>query len=203
MAQPGQRILDDAQHKRYHDLYMKECRKPMDCVPIMMNEFPGLVVTPKQLGDYASERHWAKRRKALIGKAERRASQIVRVMADNLAKQKLAASEQHKAFLERSASIGAKALVKAESMIENVGSARDLASAVNAAAKSAEIYRKAMGLDGEKGASLASTSGHTFVFNFATAPGSPFAPKPVDVAVTEAKDDDTSDESEGSDEPSS
>lgn len=188
---PVLRLLDDAQHKRFHDLYMREARKPMECVPILMNEFPGLTVTPKQLGDYACERHWAKRKKALIGKAERKASQLVNVMANNIAKQKLELQEQHKAFLEKSATLGAKVLEKAETMVSNTNSARDLSSAANAAAKGIEIYRKAVGLDGEKGGANLGSAGHTFVLNFARAPGSPFAPKPVEINVSDSPTNET------------
>lgn len=192
MAAP--RILTDAQHRRYYDIYMKEARSPMECASILMAEFEdeGLQVTPKQLSTYAYERKWSSRKKALLSKAERKASRMVNQMAENLAKQKLGLAEQHKTFLEKQATVGAKALEKAERLVETAPNARDLSSAVNAAAKGAEMFRRAVGLDGEKG-SLGG-AGNTFVFNFARGEESPFAKQVINVQAEEIDDQDDGDD---------
>ena len=170
---PVERLLDDAQHARLYDLYMREARSPSDCSAVLMAEFDGLEINARQISTYAHGRHWGKRKKALINKAERKANRLVNVMAENIAKQKLSIQETHKDFLEKAASVGGKALQKAETFIERSSNARDLSSSVNAAAKSIEIYRKAVGLDDAPNGSLAG-NGHTFVFNFARSPESPF-----------------------------
>jgi hypothetical protein len=180
---PGVRLLNDEQHQRLYDLYMREARSPSDCVPIMMSEFEGLKITPRQITNYVQQRKWSKRKKALLSKAERRASKLVHKMAESIAQRQVTVAEKHQAFLEKSASVGAKILTKAEAIIDTTGNARDLASAANAAAKGIELYRKSVGLDGEgKSGSLAG-SGSTFNFNFINSPGSPFAPKQNEIAV--------------------
>jgi|GEM_PF-6440413 len=192
---PGVRLLNDEQHQRLYDLYMREARSPSDCVPILMSEFDGLTITPRQITNYVQQRKWSKRKKALLSKAERRASKLVHKMAESIAQRQVTVVEKHQAFLEKTASVGAKILTKAEAIIDGTGNARDLASAANAAAKGIEIYRRSVGLDGEgKSGSLAS-SGSTFNFNFINSPGSPFAPKneiAVEAAAVHEEEDDGS-----------
>lgn len=162
---------------------MKEGRPPSEIAAVLNAEFQadGLNVTPRQLSEYASTRNWGTKRKALRMKGEAKASQMVTKMANDLAAKQAETIEKHKDFLETSVRLGGKIMTKAETIIGNATSARDLASAANAAAKGIEIYRKAVGIDDASlnGGNGAAGSGNTFIFNFARSADSPFS-KPAE-----------------------
>lgn len=175
---PVKRLLTDDQHNRAFKLYMKEHRPVGEIASILMAENEGLVLTSRQISEYVATRSWGKRKKALVTKGETKAAQLITTLATQMAAQKAEQLTKHKDFLETAVRIGGKVMTKAETIIDNTGNARDLASAANAAAKGIEIYRKAVGLD-DSGGNGGSPAGVTnFLFNFARGADSPFSKQP-------------------------
>lgn len=183
-------LFSPAQNDRLEALYLTEGRAPAEIVSILMAENPGLVVTARQVSERISTRNLGKKRREIIAKAELKVAQKIAGTATSLINQRTAVAENHKDFLEASVRIGSKAMVKAEEILSTSGSARDISSAVNAAAKAIDIYRRAVGLDPSPGGP-ASNCITNFFFDFARAPGSPFhrpVPAPVEPAAAAPAD---------------
>ena len=169
----GKSILTDEQGARAYKLYFKEHRKPAEMASILMAENEGLKLSARQMSEYAATREWQSKKKALTIRGEAKASQLVAQMGAQMAAQKLNALEKHKDFIDASIRIGGKVVQKAEAIIDTTNNAKDLSTAVNAAAKGIEIYRRAVGIDDPGSSSNGNGSTNVF-FNFARGADSPF-----------------------------
>jgi hypothetical protein len=180
-------IFTDVQNKRVEALYLTEGRQPREIVSILMAENPGLVVTARQVSERISTKNLGKKRRELIAKAELNVAKKISAAATSLVSRRAFATDEHKGFLEASVRLGHKAMAKAAQILESSNSARDISSAVNAAAKGIDIYRKAVGLDTSSGPGTVGTT--NYYFDFARSPESPFnrPPAPATAAPREAE----------------
>lgn len=188
------RLLNPKQHLEARKLYLSALWKPKDIAGHLNIKY-GTTFTSLQISQYAQDRGWTKRRKK---DAERAA-----VLADSssaIVRQKKQLVAQHKDFLDAAARVGAKVIQKAETFVERAANAKELSAAATAARTGAEIYRKAVGLEGNE-PSLVNHG--TINVSFASDPNeSPFArAKIAPVVEVDAKesDEDGSSEDAGED----
>ncbi len=174
-----QRLLNEEQHKFAFRLYVGS-QIATRFVTAELNKKFNTSFKSSQIAEYIRARKWTARKRRI-------AEVVLPVATHELVKaHKQEIVSQHKEFLAKSAEIGTKIMHKAESIIERAIDARTLSSAAAAAKTGIEIYRKTHGLDSESAAAGAARGGHTFQFNFARGPGSPFAPKQVAEVVEAA-----------------
>jgi hypothetical protein len=186
-------LLNERQHRRAQNLYLRDGRSASDCAAIISAEFSsdGLkTITPRMFTEYCSSRNWGARRKSLAAKGELRAHELVASIATAVAKRETVSVLQHQEFLEKSARIGGAVLEKAARLIETTNSPRDLASAANAARAGISVYRQAVGID-DSGSGGSPQGGVTNNFwggfpsgpGFARGPDSPFSKPPVETVT--------------------
>jgi len=144
----------------------------------------GVTITNQQMSEYIKTRGWSKQRKkmsqfmtpdessAIAIAADIKSKAIMDAAADN----KLGAAELHQEFLTATARVAAKALKKAEAFVDRSVDAKTLSSAMAAAKTATDVYRKAVGLDHESGATVKT---NVFNIHYMKEEGSPFA-KPVE-----------------------
>lgn len=180
-------LFSPAQNDRLEALYLNDGRPPSEIVAVLMAENPGLVVTSRQISERISTRNLGKKRREIIAEAELTVAKKISAAATSLVSKRATAANDHKEFLEASVRIGNKAIAKAEQILETSNSARDISSAVNAAAKGIAIVREAVGLDSSPNSP--SFSGTTKIFfDFARSPGSPFYRPPEPTTGKQAEE---------------
>jgi hypothetical protein len=203
--QSKNRLLNQQQHKQAYKLYVGMNMAPRH-VAVELNHKFGTKFTSRQITEYVRARGWSAKKKILKREVIDPANhELMKSVKRDLTK-------QHADFLEASARISAKALVKAETFIDRANSPRDLHSSIGAARLAGDMFRKSVGL-GENEGITPRTQINVFNVGFARGEGSPFAAnfkaaqsddastQTIDGVVTQAlqhdddeEDDDDSDE---------